>query len=171
MAGDSFHIDLDEVESAAKQIRSMLDDLEDPTNHLEAVIKQIKASVYGTDLLGKTLTGGSSSVGGVADHQEQALAGIRTYLTNSAQMAANLLQMVESHRATDGQNSDELHGLIKDGGSGSKPVPPPAPISAPAPGPQDPGYVAPPPPKLDYNHPNPLLNRPGVGGGGSHREI
>ncbi|WP_441246574.1 hypothetical protein [Kitasatospora sp. McL0602] len=181
MAGASFQIDLEEVESAAKLIRSMLDDLAEPANHLEAVVKQVQKSVYGSDLLGKSLTGGSSSVGGVDVHQQQVLEGIRSYLTNSGAMAANLLQMVESHRLTDGQNSQDLDKILKDGGSGSgsgsSPAsppppssPPPAPVSAPTPiKDKDPGYVPPAAPTLDYNHPNPLFpGRPPVGGGGSH---
>ncbi|MER5639671.1 hypothetical protein ABT095_22265 [Kitasatospora sp. NPDC002227] len=182
MAG-AFQIDLGEVESAAKLIRSMLDDLEEPTNHLESVVKQVQKSVYGTDLLGKALTGGSSSVGGVAEHQQQVLEGIRAYLTNSAAMAANLLKMVESHRLTDDQNSQDLNQILKDGGTppsggpgGSPgPTPPPAPAPtppppAPAPAPaSDPGYVPPPAPTLDYNHPKPPVERPPAGGGGPHR--
>ncbi|AUG76711.1 hypothetical protein CFP65_1837 [Kitasatospora sp. MMS16-BH015] len=178
MAGASFQIDLDEVESAAKLIRSMLDDLEEPTNHLEAVVKQVKPTVYGADLLGDALVGKTSALGGVGDHQQQVLEGIRTFLTTSGIVAANLLKMAQSHRDTDDQNSQDLHKILRDGGTppvGGQvtppvPAPAPTPAPAPAPAPTDPGYVAPKAPTLDYNHPVPPVERPPAGGGGGpHR--
>lgn len=123
MANTSFRIDLTEVETAAKLIRSMLDDLETPTNHLEAVVKQIQASVYGSDLLGKALQGGGSSVGGLAQHQEQVLAGIRQYMQNSAAMAQNLLVMVERHRATDDLQATELMRILDGSPASASPTP------------------------------------------------
>ncbi|PBC70518.1 hypothetical protein BX265_5058 [Streptomyces sp. TLI_235] len=119
MSGSSFRIDLDEVEAAAKAIRAMLDDLEAPTARLESVIKQIKATAYGSEAVGKSLTGGTSSVGGLPEHQEQVFAGVKAYLQNSAQMAANLELMVQRYRETEASQTAELSRL--NGGRGGEP--------------------------------------------------
>ncbi|GAA2153656.1 hypothetical protein GCM10009760_51560 [Kitasatospora kazusensis] len=195
MANDSFRIDIGEVEAAAKLIRSMVEDLQTPTDHLDAVVQQVTSTVYGTDALGKALTGAGSSVGGLAEHQKQVLAGIHTYLQNSAAMAANLLTMVEQHRATDDLQASDLKRVL-DGGTGSTdalpvgqvvpkgipetpalpltpttvtepvaPAPDPAPAPAPAPAP-DSTYHNPAAPTLDYNHPRPDPETGPHGGGG-----
>ncbi|WP_371493929.1 hypothetical protein OG871_02580 [Kitasatospora sp. NBC_00374] len=111
MSGTSFQINLDEVEAAAKAIRTMLDDLEAPTARLEAVIKQIRPAAYGTDAVGKSLTGGGSAVGGLPEHQQQVFDGVRKYLQNSAQLAANLELMCKQHRQTDDAQAAELTRL------------------------------------------------------------
>ncbi|MEU9126822.1 hypothetical protein AB0D08_01685 [Kitasatospora sp. NPDC048540] len=111
MSGKSFQIDLDEVEAAAKAIRTMLDDMEAPTARLEAVIKQIKPTAYGTDAVGKSLTGGGSSVGGIPEHQQQVFDGVKKYLANSAQLAANLELMCQQYRQTDDAQATELRRL------------------------------------------------------------
>ncbi|MEV4615288.1 hypothetical protein AB0K43_22270 [Kitasatospora sp. NPDC049258] len=111
MSGTSFYIDLDEVEAAAKAIRTMLDDLEGPTARLEAVLKQIKPTVYGTDAVGKSLTGGGSSVGGVPEHQQQVFEGVKKYLANSAQLASNLELICQRYRQTDDAHAAELGRL------------------------------------------------------------
>ncbi|MER8187919.1 hypothetical protein [Kitasatospora sp. NPDC094015] len=111
MSGTSFSIDLDEVEAAAKAIRNMLDELEAPTARLAAVMKQIKPTVYGTDAVGKSLTGGGSSVGGVPDHQQQVFDGVQKYLANSAQLASNLELICQRYRQTDEAHAAELGQL------------------------------------------------------------
>ncbi|MFJ1709328.1 hypothetical protein [Kitasatospora sp. NPDC088346] len=111
MSGKSFQINLDEVEAAAKAIRTMLDDMEAPTARLDAVIKQIKAAAYGTDAVGKSLTGGGSAVGGLPEHQQQVFEGVRKYLQTSAQLAANLELMCKQHRQTDDAQAAELTRL------------------------------------------------------------
>ncbi|MFJ1751794.1 WXG100 family type VII secretion target [Kitasatospora sp. NPDC088134] len=116
MAGDSVWIDLDEVDAAAKLIMDLLEELEGPANQLEAKIKQVQASVYGTDLLGKSLQGGGSSVGGLAQHQEQVLAGIRTLMQNATAMGQNLKTMADSHRSNDEARATEI-GRITDTGA------------------------------------------------------
>ncbi len=197
MADASFHIDLGEVEAAAKLIRSMVDDLQGPTNDLEAVVKQVTATVYGTDTLGKALTGAGSSVGGLAEHQQQVLTGIQDYLKNSAAMAQNLLTMVEQHRATDDLQASEMKRVL-DGGAPSSPavpnstpvptpVPAPAPIPVPDPTPApeptpvpppppvptvtDSGYQDPTKPNLDYNKPPPTRPEPGPHTGAGGRQL
>ncbi|MGK4579000.1 hypothetical protein [Kitasatospora sp. HPMI-4] len=183
MAGDSVWIDLDEVEAAAKSIRGMLEELTGPANHLEAVAKQVKATVYGTDLLGKALQGGSSSVGGLAEHQEQVLAGIRTFLQNSEAMAQNLLTMCQSHRANDELHAADLNRVHP--GSAAPPAGPIAPVSgaaepsrmpsepatppvsAPAPAAET-SYHNPQAPTLDYDKPAPKPE-PGPRGGGGRQ--
>ncbi|MFD9124098.1 hypothetical protein [Kitasatospora sp. NPDC059571] len=132
MSGTSFRIDLDEVEAAAKAIRAMLDDLEAPAARLEAVIKQIKPTAYGTEAVGRSLTGGSSSVGGLPEHQEQVFAGVRAYLQNSAQMAANLELMVQRYRETEEAQTAELSRLNGGrGGDGPGAVATPVTVTAP----------------------------------------
>ncbi|GAA2155608.1 hypothetical protein GCM10009760_55690 [Kitasatospora kazusensis] len=180
MADASFHIDLGEVEAAAKLIRGMVDDLQGPTNDLEAVVKQVTATVYGTDTLGKALTGAGSSVGGLAEHQQQVLAGIQEYLKNSAAMAQNLLTMVEQHRATDDLQASEMKRVL-DGGAPSSPGTPtstPTPVAVPvaAPGPvpttvTDSGYQDPTKPNLDYNKPPPTRLEPGPRTGAGGRQL
>ncbi|MFJ4674418.1 MULTISPECIES: hypothetical protein [unclassified Kitasatospora] len=109
-------IDLDEVEAAAKKIMGLLDELNGPANKLEAAVKQVQESVYGTDLLGKALLGGSSSVGGLAQHQEQVLAGIRTLMQNATAVGENLQSMVARHRANDDEQAAVI-GRITDTGA------------------------------------------------------
>ncbi|MFC6599326.1 hypothetical protein [Kitasatospora paranensis] len=181
MSGSSFRIDLDEVEAAVKAIKAMLDDMEGPTARLEAVINQIKPTVYGTDAVGKSLTGGSSSVGGLADHQQQVFAGVKAYLQNSAQMAANLDLVVQRYRETEEAQTAELQRL-NGGQAGSAPVatepaqlrqvdaiaPSPVSVTLPPTATQDAGYHNPDAPQLDYNErdskPDPEP-RPAPGGG------
>ncbi|RAJ41845.1 hypothetical protein K353_02956 [Kitasatospora sp. SolWspMP-SS2h] len=109
-------IDLDEVDAAAKKIMGLLDELNGPANKLEAAVKQVQESVYGTDLLGKALLGGSSSVGGLAQHQEQVLAGIRTLMQNATAVGENLQSMVARHRANDDEQATAI-GRITDTGA------------------------------------------------------
>ncbi|GAB2730658.1 hypothetical protein [Kitasatospora kifunensis] len=123
MAGTGVQIDLDTVEATAKKIHGLLDELTTATAKLNAVIQQVQPSVYGTDALGKALTGGSSSVGGLADHQKQVLAGIQDYLTNSTSMAQNLTLMCERHRTNDGQQADNLKGIGNNGDTTSPTLP------------------------------------------------
>ncbi|MER5865666.1 hypothetical protein [Kitasatospora sp. NPDC002040] len=159
--GESFRIDLDEVEAAAKMIQTMLDDLERPTADLLAVVGQIRPTAYGTDALGKSLTGATASVGGLTEHQQQVLDGIKKFLTNSSQVAENLHQMVQSYRAVDEASSAELR-TVEGAGATPPPVdrsnaprptgvqlvdgPPAAPPVAPA------AYDDPDRPTLEYNH-------------------
>ncbi|MET9617422.1 hypothetical protein [Kitasatospora indigofera] len=162
MSGSSFQIDLDEVEAAAKKIRTMLDDLEAPAARLEAVIKQIQPTVYGTDNVGKSLTGGTSSVGGLSEHQQQVFEGVKRYLQNSAQLAANLELMCQRYRATDEARAVDLRAL--DGGRGETepvpaslptvqepPIPQKDPVTLTVPHGQTDVYHDPTAPELDYN--------------------
>ncbi|MER8186421.1 hypothetical protein [Kitasatospora sp. NPDC094015] len=169
MAAAEFRIDLSEVETAARLIRGMVDDLEAPTNHLEAVVKQIRPSVYGTDLLGKALQGGGSSVGGLADHQEQVLTGIRAFLKNSAAMAQNLRVMCDNHRATDDLHASDLTRVLDGAGAPAAPPALPAPGAAPGPAPAPvtapgSGYQGAAAPELTYNTPRPHDPAPHGGG-------
>ncbi|MCU7821053.1 hypothetical protein [Kitasatospora sp. DSM 101779] len=132
MSGSSsFKIDLEEVEAATKAIRAMLDDLEAPTARLEAVINQIKPTAYGSEAVGKSLTGGTSSVGGLPEHQKQVFDGVKAYLQNSAQMAANLELMVQRYRETEATQVAELSQL--NGGRGGEAGPLATPVSTTAP--------------------------------------
>ncbi len=115
MADETVWIDLDEVEAASKKIMGLLDELNGPANKLEAAVKQVQESVYGTDLLGKALLGGSSSVGGLAQHQEQVLAGIRTLMQNATAVGENLQTMVARHRANDDQQAAAMGQVIPTG--------------------------------------------------------
>ncbi|BFV61101.1 hypothetical protein KCMC57_up62050 [Kitasatospora sp. CMC57] len=111
MAAGEFRVDLEQVEAAAKMIQTMLDDLERPTAELQAAVDQIKPTVYGTDRLAKSLTGSTSSVGGLADHQKQVLDGIKQFLANSAQVAENLRLMVANYRTVDESNATSLRAI------------------------------------------------------------
>ncbi|MFD8595251.1 WXG100 family type VII secretion target [Kitasatospora sp. NPDC059646] len=115
MADETVWIDLDEVESAAKTIMGLLKELEGPANRLEAKVKQVEDSVYGTDLVGKALQGAGSSVGGLGKHQEQVLAGIRTLIQNATAMGQNLQAMAARHRANDEQHGAEIGRISADG--------------------------------------------------------
>ena len=108
MADESVWIDLDEVQSSAKAILGLLKELEGPANQLEAAVKQVQESVYGADLLGKSLQGSGSSVGGLGQHQEQVLAGIRILMQNASAMGDNLAIMAARHEANDQQHAAEL---------------------------------------------------------------
>ncbi|MDR3033894.1 MAG: hypothetical protein LBV78_12450 [Kitasatospora sp.] len=121
MADETVWIDLDEVEAASKKIMGLLDELNGPANKLEAAVKQVQESVYGTDLLGKALLGGSSSVGGLAQHQEQVLAGIRTLMQNATAVGENLQSMVARHRANDEEQAAAM-GQVIPAGTPSAPV-------------------------------------------------
>ncbi|WP_157531562.1 MULTISPECIES: hypothetical protein [unclassified Kitasatospora] len=109
--GKSFRVDLDQVEAAAKMIENMLDDLERPTADLVSVVEGIQPTVYGTDTLGKSMTGATASVGGLGEHQKQVLDGIKQFIANSTQVAANLRQMVQSYRAVDEENMTALQTI------------------------------------------------------------
>ncbi|MFE1320400.1 hypothetical protein [Kitasatospora phosalacinea] len=116
MADGTVWIDLDEVEAAAKKILGLLDELSGPANRLKAKVKQVKETVYGTDLVGKAIQGGSSSVGGIAEHQDQVLEGIQVLLQNANAVGRNLQSMVARHRANDDQQATVL-GAITDSGT------------------------------------------------------
>ncbi|MFG2823976.1 hypothetical protein ACGFX4_31680 [Kitasatospora sp. NPDC048365] len=122
MAGESVWIDLDEVQASAKTIMGLLKELEGPANQLEAVFKQVQASVYGTDLLGKSLQGSGSSVGGLAQHQEQVLEGIRVLMRNASAMGENLLTMAARHSSNDEQVASALSGISGTGAMPASPV-------------------------------------------------
>ncbi|QKW22525.1 hypothetical protein HUT16_28670 [Kitasatospora sp. NA04385] len=115
MADETVWIDLDEVEAAAKKILGLLDELNGPANKLAAKVKQVQESVYGTDLVGKALQGGSSSVGGLAQHQEQVLAGIQALMQNATAVGENLRTMAARHRANDDQQATSLGGITDTG--------------------------------------------------------
>ncbi|MFD7734140.1 hypothetical protein ACFV6F_27635 [Kitasatospora phosalacinea] len=116
MADGTVWIDLDEVEAAAKKILGLLDELSGPANQLAAKVKQVKETVYGTDLVGKAIQGGSSSVGGIAEHQDQVLQGIQVLIQNATAVGENLQSMVARHRANDDQQATAL-GSITDTGT------------------------------------------------------
>ncbi|GLW67774.1 hypothetical protein Kpho02_00730 [Kitasatospora phosalacinea] len=115
MADATVWIDLDEVEAAAKKILGLLDELSGPANQLAAKVKQVKETVYGTDLVGKAIQGGSSSVGGIAEHQEQVLQGIQVLIQNATAVGENLQSMVARHRANDEQQAAALGTITGDG--------------------------------------------------------
>ncbi|WP_405009657.1 WXG100 family type VII secretion target [Kitasatospora sp. NBC_01539] len=121
MADQTVWIDLGEVEAAAKKILGLLGELKGPANKLSAAVKQVQESVYGTDLLGKALQGSGSSVGGLAQHQEQVLEGIRTLLQNATAVGENLQSMVARHRTNDDEHATSI-GRIAD--TGTMPVGP-----------------------------------------------
>ncbi|MER5865660.1 hypothetical protein [Kitasatospora sp. NPDC002040] len=162
MAGDSFSIDLDEVENAAKIIQLMHDDLEEAYIKLSTLVETIKPDVYGTDLVGKSLGGATASVIGLADQQKKTLEGFKAFLANTAQVATNLKTMTGGHRETDTEHAD----LINKIGDGTDIALPPPPSTG-----TGPSYVSPTAgPKLDYNHagdrpeprPTPTYGRPQV---------
>ncbi|MGW4805409.1 WXG100 family type VII secretion target [Kitasatospora sp. NPDC004272] len=115
MADETVWIDLDEVEAAAKKILGLLDELTGPANQLAAKVKQVQATVYGTDLVGKAIQGGSSSVGGLAEHQEQVLQGIGVLIQNATAVGQNLQSMAARHRANDDQQATMLGGITDTG--------------------------------------------------------
>ncbi|MFD8595244.1 WXG100 family type VII secretion target [Kitasatospora sp. NPDC059646] len=188
MAGDGVNIDLDEVQAAAKTIGALLDELQGPFAQLEARINMVEDSVYGTDLLGKSLTGGSSSVGGFNKHQKDVLAGIKLLLSNATTMGANLSTMAARHQANDEDHASTLSRITTGEGApltpltpstpaGSptptpapNPAPAPAPAPAPTPAPDAGGYHTQDGPSLDYNKPKPPPE-PHTGGGGPGRNL
>ncbi|MFC8450366.1 hypothetical protein [Kitasatospora sp. NPDC057223] len=115
MADESVWIDLDEVQSSAKTILRLLKELEGPANQLEAAVKQVQDSVYGADLLGKSLQGSGSSIGGLGQHQEQVMAGIRVLMQNATAMGDNLAIMAARHEANDQQHAAELARIGESG--------------------------------------------------------
>ncbi|GAA2102117.1 hypothetical protein GCM10009759_36390 [Kitasatospora saccharophila] len=115
MADETVWIDLDEVEAAAKKILGLLDELTGPANQLAAKVKQVQATVYGTDQVGKAIQGGSSSVGGLAEHQEQVLQGIGVLIQNATAVGQNLQSMAARHRANEDQQATALGGIMGDG--------------------------------------------------------
>ncbi|MFB7948521.1 hypothetical protein ACFC6L_26790 [Kitasatospora phosalacinea] len=121
MADGTVWIDLDEVEAAAKKILGLLDELRGPANRLKAKVAQVKETVYGTDLVGKAIQGGSSSVGGIAEHQDQVLEGIQVLIQNATAVGENLQSMVARHRANDDQQATALGGIT---GTGTVPAGP-----------------------------------------------
>ncbi|MEV7117329.1 WXG100 family type VII secretion target [Kitasatospora griseola] len=182
MAGDGVNIDLDEVQAAAKTIAALLEEMQGPFAQLEAHINMVADSVYGTDLLGKALTGGSSSVGGFNKHQKDVLAGIKLLLSNATTMGANLQTMAARHQANDENHASELSRITTGDGTpltpttpavSPSPTPTPAPAPAPAPTPQpDPaGYHTQDGPSLDYNKPKPPPESHGPVGGGPGRNL
>ncbi|WP_033219566.1 WXG100 family type VII secretion target [Kitasatospora phosalacinea] len=121
MADETVWIDLDEVEAAAKKILGLLDELNGPANKLAAKVKQVQESVYGTDLVGKAIQGGSSSVGGLAQHQQQVLEGIQALIQNATAVGENLRTMAARHRANDEQQATGLGGITDTGAMPSDP--------------------------------------------------
>ncbi|OKJ16162.1 WXG100 family type VII secretion target [Kitasatospora sp. CB01950] len=189
MAGDGVNIDLDEVQAAAKQIAALLEELQGPYAQLEAHINMVEDTVYGTDLLGKSLTGGSSKVGGFSKHQKDVLSGIKLLLANATTMGANLKTMAARHQANDEEHASELSRIVSGDGaplapsvpsvpaSGpapapvAAPAPEPAPAPAPAPAPDAGGYHTQDGPSLEYNKPKPPPEPHGPGGGGPGRNL
>jgi len=108
MSSGSFWIDLQEVEAAARKIESIVRELESDTARVETAVLRVPLTAYGTDQLGTALLGGGSGVGGLVEHQQLAIEGIRRYLRNSAAMAENLMLMCRRHRETDGANAAEF---------------------------------------------------------------
>lgn len=146
MAGSSgsFSIDLAEVEASAGMIQRMHDDLQEAYIVLKTYVGTVNKEIYGKDLVGQSLGGKTAAVIGLAEQQEKTLAGLKSFLENTAQVAANLKTMVVSHRGTDSDNADDMKKI-----DGANDIPLPLPPST-SPGS---GYVSPqPPPKLDYNH-------------------
>ncbi|PJN21031.1 hypothetical protein [Kitasatospora sp. CB02891] len=198
MADETVWVDLDEVEAAAKKIMDLLHELEGPANHLEAVVKQVEDSVYGTDLVGKALKGGGSSVGGLSKHQQQALQGIRELMKNATAVGQNLQAMASRHRANDELHSTEIGRIATNGDlpaaprlSGvvdavpaSLPSAPRVPAADPVPTPPPPapvapigdtgvgdGYHGPDAPTLDYNHHKDIPDPIRGGGGPGTRQV
>ncbi|MFI9782690.1 WXG100 family type VII secretion target [Kitasatospora sp. NPDC051984] len=181
MAGDGVNIDLDEVQAAAKTIAALLEEMQGPFAQLEAHINMVEDSVYGTDLLGKSLTGGGSSVGGFNKHQKDVLAGIKLLLSNATAMGTNLQTMAARHQANDEEHASALSRISAGDGTplapltpavapSPTPTPMPAPTPAPAPAPVPPpdngGYHTQDGPSLDYNKPKPPPEPHGPVGGG-----
>ncbi|MEU3496745.1 hypothetical protein [Kitasatospora cineracea] len=138
MAGETVQIDLDEVQAAAKTIAGLLDELNGPMNQLEAKVKQVQDKVYGSDLLGKSLIGETSGIGGLGTHQTQVLEGIREFLRNAAAVGANLQTMAARHQSVDEEHAADLRRLgTETGGTGATAVDavaktqPAVPLSAP----------------------------------------
>ncbi|MFF0292461.1 WXG100 family type VII secretion target [Kitasatospora sp. NPDC004614] len=180
MAGDGVNIDLDEVQAAAKTIAALLEEMQGPFAQLEAHINMVEDSVYGTDLLGKSLTGGGSSVGGFNKHQKDVLAGIKLLLSNATAMGTNLQTMAARHQANDEEHAASLSRIGTDVSAPLEPLipataptptspaatPAPAPAPAPTPQPDNGGYHTQDGPSLDYNKPKPPPEPHGPGGGG-----
>jgi len=179
MADETVWLDLDEVDAAAKKIMSLLAELEGPANQLEAMVKQVEESVYGTDLVGKALKGGGSAVGGLSKHQQQVLEGIRELMKNATAVGQNLQTMAARHRTNDEYHSTEIGKITTNGDMPAAPRVPGGPVETAAPLPSeartpaaDPTPTPPPPaaikpigdtssgddyhgpdaPTLDYNH-------------------
>ncbi|GAA2279446.1 MULTISPECIES: hypothetical protein [Kitasatospora] len=108
MGSGTFWIDLHEVEAAARKIESIVRELESGTARVESAVRRVPQAGYGTDQLGRALSGSGSGAGGLVEHQQQALQGIHRYLRNSAAMAENLLLMCRRYRETDGANAAAL---------------------------------------------------------------
>ncbi|MFJ5921357.1 WXG100 family type VII secretion target [Kitasatospora sp. NPDC092948] len=197
MAGDGVNIDLDEVQAAAKTIAALLEELQGPYAQLEAHINMVTDKVYGTDLLGKSLTGDTSSVGGFNQHQKDVLAGIKLLLSNATTMGANLQTMAARHQANDEHHASELSRITTGDGTpigpstpstpstapgpdpstapepapAPAPTPEPAPAPAPTPQPDTGGYHTQTGPDLDYNKPKPPPEPHGPVGGGPGRNL
>lgn len=108
MGSKAFWIDLQEVETAARTIGSIVRELEIDAARVETAVQRVPRAANGTDQLGTRLLGGRSGVGELVEHQQQALEGIHRYLRNSAAMAENLMLMCRRHRETDGANAAEF---------------------------------------------------------------
>lgn len=119
MSSGEFRIDLQEVEAAARKIRSLVAELEPHTAEVEAAVQGVSRSAYGTDPVGAALLGGGSVAGGLVEHQQQAVEGIRRYLRNSAAMADNLLLMCRHYREADDGHAAELLGILGESGGQS----------------------------------------------------
>ncbi|MCD0484206.1 hypothetical protein LO771_17850 [Streptacidiphilus sp. ASG 303] len=111
MSSPSFRIDLTEVRTAALTIRRAVDDLDLATRALEAAVQRVTAAHYGTDPLGRALQGEGSGVGGLPQHQEKVLQGIRHYLRNSSRLSDNLLLMCERHAENDAETAALLRRI------------------------------------------------------------
>lgn len=120
MSSPSFEIDTTEVRTAAVAIRRAVDDLDVATRTLEAAVQRVAAGQYGTDPLGMALQGQGSGVGGLAQHQQRVLQGIRQYLENSAQLADNLVLMCERHAENDAETATALRRIL--GGTAEQPL-------------------------------------------------
>ncbi|WP_371493544.1 hypothetical protein OG871_38720 [Kitasatospora sp. NBC_00374] len=116
MSSGEFRIDLQEVEAAARKIRSLVAELEPHTAEVEAAVQGVSRAEYGTESVGAALLGGGSGVGGLVEHQKQAVEGIRRYLQNSAAMADNLLLMCRHYREADDGHAAELLGILGEAG-------------------------------------------------------
>ncbi|MFJ6213499.1 hypothetical protein ACIQGZ_09230 [Streptomyces sp. NPDC092296] len=122
MGSSSFQIDLTEVRTAARTIRRAVDDLDLATRNLEAAVQRVSAAHFGTDPLGRALQGESSGVGGLLQHQQRVVEGIRTYLRNSSKLSDNLMLMCDRHAENDAATASELRRI--EGDAPSEPMQP-----------------------------------------------
>ncbi|WP_377273846.1 hypothetical protein [Peterkaempfera sp. SMS 1(5)a] len=118
MSSESFQVDLNEVSNSADVIRRAVEELAQATSTLQAAMQRVTEAHLGHDAVGRVLKGESSGIGGITQHQDRVIKGIRDYLDNSTKVSDNLLLMCRRYAESDDEVATSLKQIHSDSNTG-----------------------------------------------------